>query len=374
MEDAGFIVDDNIDELSILKYRYYKGKNSSAIINIALTLMCNFECPYCYEAANNKFIKNEVKEAIYKKIEDLVKKGEKITIVWFGGEPLLAKDTIKEMSEEINKICTNYRTKCVFDISTNGYLLDQSTIFQLLNWGVNTVQVTIDGIPEIHNTRRKLKSPSTSTDTFYKIVENIKTGLKMGMKFKVRINADKANASCLESLLKILAKEGLQDCFVYLACVRAYTKPKTANTLSTEEYSELFIEFSKLLKKNGFKHYDVLCYPSALFSNCSAGMENSFVIDPDGYMYRCLVEIGNVRNSYGNILDSNYEENNESMNNLKYLMYNPFEKKECIKCKVLPLCMGGCVYYALKNKNKLDCSRWKYNLEHNLAEIWKVVT
>ena len=81
MQDAGFIVSDEIDELTILKYRYFKGKNSNVVtITIAPTLRCNFECPYCYENTENKFIKDEVKNAIYKRIENLLKCGKKISI------------------------------------------------------------------------------------------------------------------------------------------------------------------------------------------------------------------------------------------------------------------------------------------------------
>lgn len=369
MQDAGFIVSDEIDELTILKYRYFKGKNSNVVtITIAPTLRCNFECPYCYENTENKFIKDEVKNAIYKRIENLLKCGKKISINWFGGEPLLAKGVIKEMSEKISQLCKKYNTKCIYNIITNGYLLNRSTVSELLNLGINHAQITIDGTPDIHNKRRKLRG--SDSDTFYKIIKNIKNAQKMGMEVRIRINADKTNEFCLDSLLKILAKEELQDCFINLARVRGYTKSEKNNTFSTAEYGKIVIKFAKLLKKNGFKNYDV--YPSALFSNCSAGIEDSLIIDPLGYMYRCLVEIGDTKHSYGNVLNYS-EDDNESINNLKYLMNSPFDRKECTNCKFLPLCMGGCAYYTLKNKNELDCPHWKFDFEDKLREICQII-
>lgn len=368
MQDAGFIISDETDELAILKYKYYKGKSANPIINIAPTMLCNFECPYCYENADDKFIKDKVKEAIYKRIENIIQKVEKITLVWFGGEPLLAKEIVKEMSEKISQLCKKYNTECIYNIITNGYLLNRSTVSELLNLGINHAQITIDGTPGIHNKRRKLRG--SDSDTFYKIIKNIKNAHNMGMDIRIRINADKTNEFCLDSLLKILAKEKLQDCFINLARVRGYTKSEKNNTFSTAEYGKIVIKFAKLLKKNGFKNYDV--YPSALFSNCSAGIENSLIIDPLGYMYRCLVEIGDKKHSYGNVLNYS-EDDNESINNLKYLMNSPFDRKKCTNCKCLPLCMGGCAYYTLKNKNELDCPHWKFDFEDKLREICQII-
>lgn len=375
MQNSGFILNDDIDELLLLKYRHYKGKSSTIYnsfnITIAPTLLCNFECPYCYESTNKKFIKNEVKEAIYKKIETLSKQGRKVIVTWFGGEPLIAKDIVKEMSEKINQICKKYGMDCKYSMISNGYLLDRSTISELLNLGINYTQVTIDGIPEIHNMRRKLKGTNPA-DTFNKIIENMKTGIKMGMEFKIRINIDKSNYFCLDELLKTLAKEGFQDCSISLGHVRGYTKSEISNNFTSAEYGKLFIKFANLLKKYDFKNYKGLCYPFGLFSFCSAGIENYLIIDPDGYLYKCIVEIGDVKNSYGNILtySSGYS---ESVNNLKYLMKSPFDCEECVNCKVLPLCMGGCAYYALKNGNELDCPHWKYDLEDKLCEICKII-
>ena len=371
MKNAGFIVDDDIDELILLRYRHYRSKDSNFFgVVIAPTMMCNFNCHYCYENSNNHFIKDEVKEAIYKKIDDILSRGKLLDVSWFGGEPLLAKDVIKEMSEKIRKKKKKHNIECMYNLVTNGYLLDASAISELLSLGINHAKITIDGPPEIHNKRRRLKG--SSADTFSKIIENIKTAVRMGMKIRIRVNADKTNAPCLNELLQILAKEGLQDCFIDLARVRGYTKTETFNTLSAIEYGNLRIEFAKKLKGNGFKLYGDLCYPFRTFSMCGATVKNNLIIDPDGYLYRCTVEMGNIKNSYGNVLNFS-EKDKESMNNLKYLTINPFEREECVNCKVLPLCMGGCAYYTLKNKNELDCSHWKYNLQDELSELFEIM-
>jgi len=43
--------------------------------------------------------------------------------------------------------------------------------------------------------------------------------------------------------------------------------------------------------------------------------------------------------------------------------------KECRECQILPICMGGCPYIALKEgmKDKGECIDWKYNLKEMLS-------
>lgn len=367
-----FIVEDDFDELAFIKYRLHCGTNMQFVrLTITLTLACNFNCAYCYENPRNGLIKDEVKEAIYKKIEEILKTGKKISVTWFGGEPLIAKEIIWEMSQKIDEICAKYNTTCIYDMSTNGYLLDQNVISQLIEHRVNSFQVTLDGPPEIRDTRRTLKNGKGGT--FETIIKNLQLALSKGMSIRIRVNVSRSNAKYLEDLMKVLAENNLQKCFVYVAYVRAYTKQEDGSTLTAEEFSNIVIDFAKLLKKYEFGFYLDSCYPHFLFSNCGAGTESNLVIDPDGYLYRCFAELGHIGSHYGNILKTNLKSDiNWHMNNIKYLTCSPFEKQECVNCKVLPLCLGGCKFYTL-NTGEPDCSVWKYNINEALKAFCDLI-
>ncbi|WP_269852014.1 SPASM domain-containing protein [Methanosarcina horonobensis] len=42
-----------------------------------------------------------------------------------------------------------------------------------------------------------------------------------------------------------------------------------------------------------------------------------------------------------------------------------FEYPDCVKCKMLPICMGGCAHQAMFiNGGRPECKEWKYGLEH----------
>ena len=92
---------------------------------------------------------------------------------------------------------------------------------------------------------------------------------------------------------------------------------------------------------------------------------NAFVVDPDGDMYNCWNEIGEKSACIGNIADLKQRGKYELMNEIRWLTWGPFEYSKCLKCKLLPICMGGCGYRAMfVNKDVPDCTAWKYNLEH----------
>ncbi|MCL2312646.1 MAG: 4Fe-4S cluster-binding domain-containing protein [Firmicutes bacterium] len=131
MKEGNYIIEDNDDELSILKFRSYYGKFNDRFLNLTIlpNLQCNFACPYCYEGlqvANGTskvvHMSNDVKEAIYKQVQFAAEAKSKIGISWYGGEPTLSKDIIIEMSNKMISICDKYGVEYVASMTSNGFL------------------------------------------------------------------------------------------------------------------------------------------------------------------------------------------------------------------------------------------------------------
>ncbi len=96
-----FILHSNVDELSILKMRFWNSRfnKNSLGLTIAPTLNCNFACVYCYERERgSNLVLNMTKEKaenLVKFISKQIKNGiKKLSIAWYGGEPLLNLDII----------------------------------------------------------------------------------------------------------------------------------------------------------------------------------------------------------------------------------------------------------------------------------------
>jgi sulfatase maturation enzyme AslB (radical SAM superfamily) len=93
-----------------------------------VTENCNLNCVYCYEKHKNgntlsaDFIKQKIRA------EMLAENGyEELSVIFFGGEPLLEYDTIREVVDWFLSIDWPVRAKTVrFQVATNGTLLNRS--------------------------------------------------------------------------------------------------------------------------------------------------------------------------------------------------------------------------------------------------------
>jgi uncharacterized protein len=97
-------------------------------------------------------------------------------------------------------------------------------------------------------------------------------------------------------------------------------------------------------------------------------MANSFLVDPDGDLYRCFNFAGDKSKSMGNIRNPIDYQHPEFT---KLFQFDPFEDGDCRRCTILPICMGGCPAKRFDRnlpKNQV-CDSWKYNLQPMLELI-----
>ena len=111
-------------------------------------------------------------DAICREVQEAAERKKNIHISWYGGEPLLAKDAVWDLSKQFLKSCETFGAYYSATIITNGYLIDDETVENFLKYKIVKVQITIDGPPDIHNKRRKLKNDSKPT--FDVILKNVK--------------------------------------------------------------------------------------------------------------------------------------------------------------------------------------------------------
>lgn len=70
MKRGNFIIDDDYDELSVIKFNNYSGKfrNDYFNLTIAPTLQCNFTCPYCYEERKAGIMSSDIINSVYNRV------------------------------------------------------------------------------------------------------------------------------------------------------------------------------------------------------------------------------------------------------------------------------------------------------------------
>lgn len=108
------------------------------------TLRCNFHCVHCgSDCGKESFVKDMPKEDFLKVLSDIRPhvNPNKTMIVITGGEPLVRKD-LEEVGHEI------YNMGYPWGFVTNGYGLSQERLDSLLDAGLRSVSISLDGYTE----------------------------------------------------------------------------------------------------------------------------------------------------------------------------------------------------------------------------------
>ncbi len=135
LKDGGYVVEDHINELELLRHRLLSNRYSQQGfgLTIAPTLNCNFDCTYCYEKNSNKsaVMSEEVKRKIVELVQQKVEVIKSFDVTWYGGEPTLALDTIYELSQNFIELCDEKKVRYSAGLITNGYKLTRAVAEEL---------------------------------------------------------------------------------------------------------------------------------------------------------------------------------------------------------------------------------------------------
>ena len=355
-------------EVDILKFDSQRARYdvSSLGFVIAPTMACNMACVYCFESSRKGRMSAETMDAIVDRIEKQAKGLQSLTVTWYGGEPLLAMDIIEDLTGRMLSLGKEHGFKYASTIVTNGYLLDQPTVDRLQRLRVTAAQVTLDGPAAIHNRKRPLVNGRPSFDT---IINNLVYATSR-IQISIRVNVDKEfTRDTISQLLDELEAAGLRD---RLSVSFALIEPSTSvcaniseSCYDTKGFSSVETDFYTLLSDRGFR---VIKLPAPTATACMAQLVNSFVVDPDGDLYRCWNYVGDKAHVCGNVArDMDY--NNAEF--LRLFTFDPYANDKCYDCNILPLCQGGCPSRRADRDLTADqhCDSWRYNLEPMLDLI-----
>lgn len=211
LREGGFLVEDDYDEIKMLRMRLLSSRfNSSSFgMTLAPTSDCNFRCIYCYErdVLRPSYMKKDVQDAIVQELESRAQNIRSFSVSWYGGEPLLALDIIRELSNRFIQICDEHNIVYSAGIITNGYLLTPDVVTELTKYHVNFYQITIDGTRETHNKSRPLRN---GNGTYDRIFENLQNCIDLLPMVSLRINVSKNNVTAINDISDKICALGLE--------------------------------------------------------------------------------------------------------------------------------------------------------------------
>ncbi len=335
----GFVVDENIDELSTLKVEYLKSKFDSQLLSLVIvpTYQCNLNCAEClgklsYSVVDNTIMSESVQDRIYHWISRNLYGIEKMEICWHGGEPLLALNVVRRLGGMLKKLAEDRNIEFVSMMSTNGYLFTESVARELKQLGVTRYKMSMDGYKEKHDSKKPHKDGSATYET---IIENIEKGVDYVDEIDLRINVDKENLKDAFDIAKTLEEKRIRGKVIpRLGTPQKFAEQKNEVHFTKEEF---FCEAIYYSLRQGIGPRDFLkkdCF-------CQINQLNGIIVDGHGTLFKCVSDTGDGQscgklNKDGSITFHK--------NFYAYGVENPTEFALCENCSFLPICIGECAY------------------------------
>lgn len=311
---------------------------------------CNLKCKYCFAQEGEYHGKRELMslEVGKKAIDFLIKSSgsrKNLEVDFFGGEPLINFDVVKDIVEYARSIEGKYNKNFRFTITTNGMLLNED-IMAYINENMHNVVLSIDGRKEVNDNMRVRFDGKGSYDNivpkFVKLANS-----RNQTDYYVRGTFTRNNLDFAKDVLH-LADLG----FKQVSVEPVVAEDAEPYAIKSEDLPQIFAEYENLAKdiikrkESGqdfnFFHFMIdltggPCVAKRLVG-CGSGTEY-LAVTPTGDLYPCHQFVGQEQFKLGSV-DTDIE-NVELCK--EFEKCNVYSKPACKECWAKFYCSGGCV-------------------------------
>ncbi len=324
-----------VEQLRAVMMKRLEAKRVIVNYNILPTTFCNARCFYCFESGvRHVHMSNETADRLVKFIASH-HGGKKVTLAWFGGEPMLGMRQIDRICRGLDRLNISY----VSDMTSNGFLFDADLARHAREaWQLKSIQITLDGTREIYN---RIKAYlSAGEDPYERVLRNIGLLADEGVRVRIRLNMDSHNEKDLENLI-----DELSDRFAGKKTVRVYVAILDEGagfdpiSHTPEEQERLVKRLSQLrdrLEEKGWPHFRAGMLPGLCINSCRADDPHSVQCTPEGILSKCVTHI------YEDTVGSLEEGVTDREKEVWWRQRAPFDG--CETCPLYPSCL-----YLLKN-------------------------
>ena len=338
---------------------------------------CNLRCQYCFASTGDfgtgRRMTMDV-ETAKKAIDFVIERSggrRNIEIDFFGGEPLMAMDTVKATVEYARSLEKEHNKNFRFTITTNGVLLSDENI-EYINREMSNAVLSLDGRRSVNDTMRKTVNGGGSYDVILPKFQKLAAG--RGEKdYYLRGTFTRHNKDFAADVLHI-ADQG----FRHVSVEPVVGGPDCDYSFREEDLPEILAEYERLaaelVKRDdvNFFHFNVdlsqgPCVIKRL-RGCGAGCEY-VAVTPEGDIYPCHQFVGNEEYKLGNLYDGTFDLELSG----KFAGLNIYTRPDCRDCWAKFYCSGGCsasnllVNGDIKKPNRFGCEMQRKRLECAIA-------
>lgn len=349
------------------------------------TTLCNLNCSYCLIERNLEKrgcpCENLSKEDAMQVLDRFGRlcrgqKTAKRTIMLYGGEPLMNRETVFSIIRRIREMEKEdaFNGPVEIDLECNGTLVTREDALFLKEHDV-FILISIDGIREVHDSCRRTKSGEGSYTAaragYETLIQNGCTAVISSV-FTDRY-AENLDA-CLEAATEELKPKSIGLNLLHVLEDQEIDGDRTLYLL--DEYIRAFEKAREkgLYIEHIMRRIRPLTDKKIRISDCGA-CGNRIVSDVHGHIGICEGLVGNP--DYF-LKREDYAEVKTDPEFLRWSVRTPLKMEGCVGCRAMGICGGGCVSNALQQNGELYspdryiCESSKAFTDWALEQWWKI--
>ena len=337
---------------------------------------CNLRCEYCFASTGDfgkgrKLMPLEIGKKAIDFLLEQSRDRETLELDFFGGEPLMNFDVVKEVVKYARSKEQEYGKRFRFTITTNGMLLTDDKI-DFINKEMSNVVLSLDGRREVNDRVRKRVDGTGCYDRILPAFQKL-VAQRGDKDYYVRGTFTKYNLDFSDDVFSLYDAG-----FDQISVEPVVSDPAKPYALTERELSDIFCEYERLAsrileaqkqgKRFNFFHFmiDLDQGPCAIKRLRGCGCGNEYVaITPDGDIYPCHQFVGMEEYKMGNLDEGTFNLDIKA----EFAAAHVYTKPECKQCWAKFYCSGGCnannYQYAgdIHNAHKFSCQLQKKRLE-----------
>ena len=325
------------------------------------TTLCNLACDYCLIEKNletrGHHCRNISREDAFHVIDRfsrlcLDQKPAKRTIMLYGGEPLMNRDTVFDVIRKIRAMEQEnlFNGPVEIDLECNGTLVTEEDAEFLKEHDV-FILISLDGIESVHNTYRKTKAGGEGS--YRAARKGFETLIRHGCTAVISSVFTDAYAKNLDACLDAMTDE-IKPKSIGLNLFHVLEDQDIVNDHTESLLDQYIRAFEKAREKGLYIEHIMrrirpLTDKKIRISDCGA-CGNRIVSDVDGNIGICEGLVG----------DSAWFFPREDLRTVrddpefrKWSVRTPLTMKGCVGCKAMGICGGGCVSNAIRQNHDL---------------------
>lgn len=298
-----------------------------------ITSNCNLSCKHCYNNSNKSGTDSWTLQEIQQILMEAENSGV-VAVTISGGEPLVHRkfwDTIKFANE---------KTQLRISVNTNGTTLRQDSVKRLLDYGIDDIQVSVDGLEEIHDFIR-------GRGRFRRTTEAIKLASDAGIRVRIGFTANSKNYQQVAAVARTTQDLGATSMAVFRyvpSSKRDLDRELAFDSQSLECCSTALIGVQQKFAETGFNIYmDPLSFFLFLLNSkyannirCRAGL-GQLTLTQDRMAISCAHFRSEMASRpYAGTIESSWNQRWPTTAQDQVI------PNECHSCKFAEDCRGGC--------------------------------